>query len=71
VGKPEGMRDAFGDPGVDMWIILRLYCRKSDVVLWSVLSWLRIGQVAGTRKCGNEPSCSIKCGEFLDHLRTS
>ena len=24
------------------------------------------GQVAGTVKCGNEPSGSIKCGEFLD-----
>ena len=23
-------------------------------------------QVAGTCKCSNEPSCSIKCGEFLD-----
>ena len=26
----------------------------------------RLGQVAGTCKCGNEPSGSIKCGEFLD-----
>jgi hypothetical protein len=32
-------------------------------------SWLRIGQVAGTCECGNEPSGSIKCGEFLDWLR--
>ena len=24
------------------------------------------GQVAGTYECGNEPSDSIKCGEFLD-----
>ena len=24
------------------------------------------GQVAGTSECGNEPSGSIKCGEFLD-----
>ena len=28
------------------------------------------GQVAGTCECGNEPSGSIKCGEFLDPLRT-
>ena len=27
------------------------------------------GQVAGTCECGNEPSGSIKCGEFLDQLR--
>jgi len=25
--------------------------------------------VAATCKCGNEPSGSIKCGEFLDQLR--
>ena len=24
------------------------------------------GQVAGICECGNEPSSSIKCGEFLD-----
>ena len=24
------------------------------------------GQVAGTCECGNEPSGSVKCGEFLD-----
>ena len=24
------------------------------------------GQTAGTCGCGNEPSGSIKCGEFLD-----
>ena len=29
-----------------------------------------LGQLAGTCECGNEPSCSIKYGEFLDKLRT-
>jgi len=24
------------------------------------------GQVAGSCECGNEPSCSIRCGEFLE-----
>ena len=24
------------------------------------------GQVAGAFECGNEPSGSVKCGEFLD-----
>ena len=33
--------------------------------LWTGLNWLRIGQVAGTGECGNEPSGSIKCWEFL------
>ena len=28
------------------------------------------GQVAGTCEYGNEPSGSIKCGEFLDWLKT-
>ena len=28
------------------------------------------GQVAGICECGNEPSGSIKCGEFLDQLQT-
>ena len=31
---------------------------------------LGYGQVAGTCECGNEPSGSIKCVEFLDWLRT-
>ena len=26
----------------------------------------RYGQVAGTCKCGNETSGTIKCGEYLD-----
>ena len=29
-----------------------------------------LGQVAGTCDRGNEPSGSVKCGEFLDELRT-
>jgi len=28
------------------------------------------GQVTGRYECGIEPSWSIKCGEFLDLLRT-
>jgi hypothetical protein len=51
------------DPGVDGMIILRWICRKWDVGVWTVLSWLR--QVTGTCEYGNEPSGSIKCGEFL------
>ena len=37
--------------------------------VWTGSSWLRIGQVAGTCECGNEPSGTIKCGEFLDQLK--
>jgi hypothetical protein len=40
-----------------------------------ILKWLsrssmgRHGQVVGCCECGNEPSGSIKYGEFLDWLR--
>ena len=29
------------------------------------------GQVADACECGNEPSGSVKCGEFRDQLQTS
>jgi len=59
-------RDHLGDPGVDGRIILSWIFRKWDVGLWAGSSWMRIGQVAGTCECGDEPSGAIKCGEFLD-----
>ena len=34
------------------------------------LSGLGEGQVADSCKCGNEPSGSIKCREFLDQSRS-
>jgi hypothetical protein len=40
--------------------------RKWGVRVWTGSSWLRIWTGAGTCECGNEPSGSIKCGEFLD-----
>jgi len=49
-------RDHLGDPGVDGRIILRWIFRK-----WGVGHGL-----ACTCECGNEPSGSIKCGEFFD-----
>ena len=37
------------------------------------LDWAGPGyrQVAAACECGNEPSGSVKCGEFLDQLQTS
>ena len=37
------------------------------------LDWAGPGQrqVAESCECGNEPSGSVKCGEFLDQLQTS
>jgi hypothetical protein len=50
-----------GDPGVDGRIILIWIFRKWDVGVCNGSSWLRI------EKGGcNEPSGTIKCGEFLD-----
>ena len=58
------------NPGEDGRIILRWIFRKWDEEVWNRSIWLRIGQVAGCCECGNEPSGSIKCGEFLDWLNT-
>jgi len=38
--------------------------------VWIGSSWLRIGTSGGNCECGNEPSGSVKCGEFLDWLKT-
>jgi len=54
-------RDHLQDPGVDGRILLRWIFRKWDVGARNGSSWLRIG-TGGV----NEPSGSIKCGEFLD-----
>ena len=49
---------------------LFLYCvqifRKWDVGVWTGLIWLRIGRGGRHLWCGNEPSGSTKCGDFLD-----
>ena len=37
------------------------------------MDWIKLAQdrqVEGTCDCSNEPSGSIKCGEFLDYLET-
>jgi len=59
------------DSGVDGRIILRWIFRKWDVWKYGLdRAGSGQGQVAGTCECGNEPSGSIKCEEFLDWLRT-
>jgi hypothetical protein len=59
-------RDHWGDTGLDGRVILRCIFKKQDVEVWTGLSWLRIETDGGTCECGNEPSGSIKCEEFLD-----
>jgi hypothetical protein len=61
MGKHEG-KNHLRDPGVDRSITLKWIFRKWDVVVWTVLSYF----TTGTGECGNELSCSIKCGECLD-----
>jgi hypothetical protein len=65
----EGKRP-LGRPGVGGKIILRLIFRKWDLgcgLDWAGSGWRKL---ADTCECGNELSGSIKCGEFLDWLRT-
>jgi len=56
--------DHWEDLGVDGWIILGWISRRWDVGIWTGLGWPRIETDAC--ECGNEPSGSVKCGEFLD-----
>jgi len=59
--------DHWGDLGVDKWVILGWISRRWDVGIWTGLGCPRIErQVADACECGNEPSGSVTCGEFLD-----
>jgi hypothetical protein len=60
VGKPEGKRP-----------LGRLRRRWENNIIMDLqeVGWGHgsgYGQLVGTCECGNEPSGSIKCGEFLD-----
>jgi hypothetical protein len=65
VGKPEGKRP-LGRPRHKWEDNIRMDLQKWDVGYGLDRVGSRQGQVAGTRACGDEPSGSIKCGEFLD-----
>ena len=64
VEKPEGRRP-LGRP----WR-RRKYNIKIDIreVVWEGMGWIDLAQDACI--CCNEPLGSIKCGEFLDNVRT-
>jgi len=65
VGKPEG-ESQFEALGVDGKILLKLFRTRSGMGRHGLDSYgSGKGQVAGSCKCGNKPSCSIHCGEFL------
>jgi hypothetical protein len=52
------------DPGVDGRIILKRIFETFDGKTQTGPIWLRIE--TGSCECGDEPSGSIKCGEFLE-----
>ena len=54
------------DPGVDGRKILRRIFRKWDVGHGLDRSGSGYGQIVSTCVCGNEPTGSVKFGEFLD-----
>jgi hypothetical protein len=66
VGKPEGQRP-IGRPKLRWEDNIKMdyqemRCEDMDLIA--------LAQMAGTCECGNEHSGSIKCGEFLDELKT-
>jgi hypothetical protein len=47
---------------------IKMNLTENGFGMWIGLIWLRIGPAAGSCEYGNEPSVSIKGGEFLDYL---
>jgi len=64
-GKPEGKRP-LGKPRRRWEDNIKMNLQEVGWEVWTRSSWLRIGRGGGPFECGNEPSGSIKCGEFLD-----
>jgi len=63
VGRPEGKRP-LGRPRHRWRVILKWIFKKWDVEAWTGFIWFRTG--TESCECGNEPSGSVKCGEFRD-----
>ena len=66
----QGFGDDLEDSGVDGKVILKWVFEKWDGGHRLGRSGTGYGRVADCCECGDEPSCSIKCGEFLEYLRT-
>jgi hypothetical protein len=68
VGKPEGKRP-LGRPRRRWEDTIKMDLQELGC---EGMAWIDMAQerVAGTCECCNEPSSFLKCGEFLDWLRT-
>ena len=70
VGKPEGKRP-FGVPRRKWDDNIKMDLQKLGCGIYGLdRAGSGKGQVAGICECVTELSCSIKCGDFLDELRT-
>jgi hypothetical protein len=66
VGRPEGRRP-LGRPRRRWEDNIKIDLQEVGWGAWTGLIWLMIGTGgAGSCECGNEPSGTIKRGEFLD-----
>jgi hypothetical protein len=65
VGKTEGRRP-LGRPRRRWEDNIKVDLQEVGWGAWTSLIWLRIRTDGGLCKRGNEPSGSIKCGQFLD-----
>ena len=69
VGNPKG-KNQLGRPRRRWGDIFKMNLQEGG---YGAMEWIEVaqdrGKVAGTCECGNEPSGSVKCGEFLDWLR--
>jgi hypothetical protein len=55
-----------GDSGVEGRITENWIFKKCRMKVQTGVNWVKIGSSVGLYEHGNEPSCSIKDGEFLD-----
>ena len=65
VRKPEGKRP-LGRPKRSWKDNIKMDLQEMGCEVGTGSSWLSIGTGGGHCECGNEPSGSMKCGEFLD-----
>jgi hypothetical protein len=65
VGKPVGKRP-LGKPRNRWKNNIKMVLKEVRLTVWTGFKWLRVSPMAVPCEQGNEPSCSIKDGEFLD-----